>query len=624
RKQFIPLLGLLLVLLLAIAACDQIPTEQIQEQINEAVAAQTESDAADTLQSGEGDAAAAQGEGYPAAGEESAATDDAAAAAEGESADAAESGDAAVAEGEDAAATEGEDAAPAEGDAAAAEGDAAASTESGEQTHVVATGETLFGIAQQYGVDWTELAAYNDISNPNNIKAGQELKIPPTVAEGEDAAAEGEDATAAEGEDAAAAEGEDAAAAEGEDAAAAEGEDAAAAEGEDAAAAEGEDAAAAEGEDAAAAEGEDAAAAEGEDATAAEDDDAAAAEGEDAAAAEGEDAAAAEGEDAAAAEGEDAAAAEGEDAAAPESGDGGEAAAQESGMTIATIVTGDVNFETLAAAVTAANLAETLSGEGPFTVFAPTDAAFDALPEGALDALLADNTALSNVLLGHVIAGVINSADLIASETINAANGEPISVTVTDDGIYLNDTARVLLADVETDNGVIHVIDSVLFVPEDMGMGGVEDEAAADTGDEAAADTGDEAAADTGDEAAAEAGEEAAAATASNEPVTHVVQRGETLSGIADDYGVSWQAIAQANHIKNPNKIYAGQTLIIPVGQPDIQAKHMVRRGETLFRISLQYHGVTWQDIADANNIENPDLIYAGQVLIIPAPDYDY
>ncbi|MCO5203724.1 MAG: LysM peptidoglycan-binding domain-containing protein [Anaerolineae bacterium] len=381
-------------------------------------------------------------------------------------------------------------------------------------------------------------------------------------------------------------------------------------------------------------------------------------------------------------------------------------------MTIATIVTGDVNFETLAAAVTAANLAETLSGEGPFTVFAPTDAAFDALPEGALDALLADNTALSNVLLGHVIAGVINSADLIASETINAANGEPISVTVTDDGIYLNDTARVLLADVETDNGVIHVIDSVLFVPEDMGMGGVEDEAAADTGDEAAADTGDEAAADTGDEAAAEAGdeaaadagdeaaadtgdeavadtgdeaaadtgdeaaadtgdeaaaeagdeaaadtgdeaaadtgdeaaaeagdeaaadtgdeaaaeagEEAAAATASNEPVTHVVQRGETLSGIADDYGVSWQAIAQANHIKNPNKIYAGQTLIIPVGQPDIQAKHMVRRGETLFRISLQYHGVTWQDIADANNIENPDLIYAGQVLIIPAPDYDY
>ena len=265
-----------------------------------------------------------------------------------------------------------------------------------------------------------------------------------------------------------------------------------------------------------------------------------------------------------------------------------------------------------------------------------------------------------------VIAGVINSADLIASETINAANGEPISVTVTDDGIYLNDTARVLLADVETDNGVIHVIDSVLFVPEDMGMGGVEDEAAADTGDEAAADTGDEAAADTGDEAAAdtgdeaaadtgdeaaaeagdeaaadagdeaaadtgdeatadagdeaaaeagdeaaadtgdeaaadtgdeaaaeagdeaaadtgdeaaaEAGEEAAAATASNEPVTHVVQRGETLSGIADDYGVSWQAIAQANHIKNPNKIYAGQTLIIPVGQPDIQAKHMVRR----------------------------------------------
>ena len=70
-------------------------------------------------------------------------------------------------------------------------------------------------------------------------------------------------------------------------------------------------------------------------------------------------------------------------------------------MTIATIVTGDVNFETLAAAVTAANLAETLSGEGPFTVFAPTDAAFDALPEGALDALLADNTALSNVLLGR-------------------------------------------------------------------------------------------------------------------------------------------------------------------------------------------------------------------------------
>ncbi len=129
-------------------------------------------------------------------------------------------------------------------------------------------------------------------------------------------------------------------------------------------------------------------------------------------------------------------------------------------------------FSTLVAAIQAAGLVDTLSGEGPFTVFAPTDDAFAALPDGTLDALLADPTgALSDILLYHVIVGEALSTDLSDGMTIETVGGGTLTVHVTDDGVLIND-AKVVNADVTTSNGVIHVIDTVLVpvAEEEMAM----------------------------------------------------------------------------------------------------------------------------------------------------------
>jgi LysM repeat protein len=100
---------------------------------------------------------------------------------------------------------------------------------------------------------------------------------------------------------------------------------------------------------------------------------------------------------------------------------------------------------------------------------------------------------------------------------------------------------------------------------------------------------------------------------------TYVVQRGDTLYRIGLRFGVSWVQIAEANGLTNPNQIYVGQTLKIPVSTPgpDPEFAHLVRPGQTLFRISLQY-GVPWMTIAEANNIASPYTIYVGQTLVIP------
>ena len=127
-------------------------------------------------------------------------------------------------------------------------------------------------------------------------------------------------------------------------------------------------------------------------------------------------------------------------------------------------------FSTLVGAIQAAGLVETLSGEGPFTVFAPTDDAFAALPDGTLDALLADPTgALSDILLYHVVVGEALSSDLSDGMTIETVGGGTLTVHVTDDGIMIND-AKVVNADVTTSNGVIHVIDTVLIPPAEENM----------------------------------------------------------------------------------------------------------------------------------------------------------
>ncbi len=125
------------------------------------------------------------------------------------------------------------------------------------------------------------------------------------------------------------------------------------------------------------------------------------------------------------------------------------------------IITSDIH-NTLEAAVIAADLVETLSGEGPFTVFAPTDAAFADLPDGLLDDLLADPAGdLTDILLYHVLAADVRSTDLFDGQMATTINGQDVTVSINADGIFIND-AQVIVADIVTDNGVVHVIDAVL------------------------------------------------------------------------------------------------------------------------------------------------------------------
>ena len=121
------------------------------------------------------------------------------------------------------------------------------------------------------------------------------------------------------------------------------------------------------------------------------------------------------------------------------------------------------SFNTLVAAVKAAGLAETLQGEGPFTVFAPSDAAFAKLPKGTLEALLADKAALTSLLTYHVVPGRVVAADIVKANgaTAKTVNGQPLDVAVRDGKVYVNG-AQVTTADVAASNGVIHVIDTVL------------------------------------------------------------------------------------------------------------------------------------------------------------------
>jgi len=118
------------------------------------------------------------------------------------------------------------------------------------------------------------------------------------------------------------------------------------------------------------------------------------------------------------------------------------------------------NFKTLVTALKAAGLVDTLKGPGPFTVFAPTDAAFAKIPKADLDALLADKTKLKSVLTYHVVPGKILSADIKAGK-VDTVQGT--QVTIGTQGGVMVDKATVVTADVAADNGVIHAIDTVLM-----------------------------------------------------------------------------------------------------------------------------------------------------------------
>jgi uncharacterized surface protein with fasciclin (FAS1) repeats len=144
-------------------------------------------------------------------------------------------------------------------------------------------------------------------------------------------------------------------------------------------------------------------------------------------------------------------------------------AAEEGDIVETAMAAGD--FTTLVAAVEAAGLVETLQGEGPFTVFAPTDDAFAALPAGTLDDLLADPTGdLTSILTYHVVEGEVPAADVVGldGQDVTTVNGATFTVEVGDDGsVSLVDatgaTVGVVQTDVEASNGVIHVIDGVLL-----------------------------------------------------------------------------------------------------------------------------------------------------------------
>jgi uncharacterized surface protein with fasciclin (FAS1) repeats len=128
---------------------------------------------------------------------------------------------------------------------------------------------------------------------------------------------------------------------------------------------------------------------------------------------------------------------------------------------IVDVAVGDGRFKTLCAAVTAADLVDTLKGAGPFTVFAPTDEAFAKLPPGTVESLLQDIPKLKTILLYHVVSGKHVAGDVVKLTEVNTVQGSALKIDASD-GVKVGG-AKVVIADVAADNGVIHVIDSVLI-----------------------------------------------------------------------------------------------------------------------------------------------------------------
>ena len=123
------------------------------------------------------------------------------------------------------------------------------------------------------------------------------------------------------------------------------------------------------------------------------------------------------------------------------------------------------SFTTLAAALEAAGLVEVLQGEGPFTVFAPTDAAFAKLPEGTVEALLADKEMLTKILTYHVVAGTVTSDQVVNLSEAKTVAGIMAPIEVKMGSVYVGG-AKVITPDVKASNGVIHIIDTVMLPPE--------------------------------------------------------------------------------------------------------------------------------------------------------------
>ncbi len=121
------------------------------------------------------------------------------------------------------------------------------------------------------------------------------------------------------------------------------------------------------------------------------------------------------------------------------------------------------DFKTLATALGAADLLGTLKGPGPFTVFAPTDAAFAKLPAGTLEGLLKDKAALSKILTYHVVSGSVPADKVVTLTSASTVQGSPVTITVKDGVVLLNGNIKVTMTDIKASNGIIHVIDGVLL-----------------------------------------------------------------------------------------------------------------------------------------------------------------
>lgn len=141
--------------------------------------------------------------------------------------------------------------------------------------------------------------------------------------------------------------------------------------------------------------------------------------------------------------------------------EGGEAQAE---PTVVEIAVGNADFSTLVAALQAAGLVEALSGDGPFTVFAPTNEAFAQLPAGTLDMLLLpeNKDKLVAILTYHVVPGKVMAADVVTLTEATSLEGDTIAIS-TEDGSVMVDGANVVATDIEASNGVIHVIDAVIM-----------------------------------------------------------------------------------------------------------------------------------------------------------------
>jgi|GEM_PF-2397899 len=199
------------------------------------------------------------------------------------------------------------------------------------------------------------------------------------------------------------------------------------------------------------------------------------------------------------------------------------------------------SFNTLVTAVKAAGLVETLAGPGPFTVFAPTDAAFAKLPRATLNALLANPAQLAAVLTYHVVPGKVMAADVVGLSSATSVQGEAISIALSGGKVVLNGNSTVTATDIPATNGVIHVIDTVILPPS---LSSAPAASAPTTG--GSASTGSE---------------------------TYVVKAGDNLTRIARQFGTTVAALRSANGISG-DTIFVGQTLHVPT--PDIlpDARH--------------------------------------------------